>query len=228
MKKKLLWKLITAFFVLLIVCTVIANAVYNAKLPVVTLSTVTSMTLEQRTTAIGELYYQDDALYVRYSLSEEERETYKTPDIGRVSVKTIVTDAETGNESLISESRNLSAYEYHYNEETGRFDVVALVEPLEGKPVISKGAAVELAVGVYVPYLSVVPSYCVRSDHEGDYVFVLMEQESLFGVENYVLRVSTTVEARNGMYVALSYHPGSQVVATSSLPLVTGDVVVVR
>ena len=228
MKKKFLWKLITAFFVLLIVCTIISNAVYNAKLPVVTLSPVTSMTLEEHTTVAGELYYQDDMLCVRYSLSTEDRETYQTPDIGKASVKTIVTEAQTGDESLTSESRNLSAYEYHYNEETGQFDVVAFVEPPEGEPILDEGAVVELAVGVYIPYMSVVPAYCVRSDQEGEYVFVLMEQKSLFGVENYVLRVSVTVEARSDMYVALSYYPGDQVVATSSLPLITGDVVVVR
>lgn len=228
MKKKLLWKLMAAFFILLIVCTIISNAVYNAKLPVVTLSPVTSMTLEQHTTVTGELYYQDTVLCVRYSLSAADRETYETPDIGTVSVKSIVTDAESGNESLITESLELSAYSYHYNEKTGQFDVVASVEVPEGELLLDENAVVELAVGVYVPHLSVVPAYCVHNDSEGEYVFILMEQESLFGIENYVLRVDTEVEARSDIYVALSSPPGKQVVATSTLPLDSGDVVVVQ
>ncbi len=228
MKKKLLWKLITAFFALLIVCTVVANAVYNAKLPVVTLTWTTSMTFEQRTTAAGELYYQDDVLCVRYSLSAEDRETYDLPDTGKARVKTIVTDAETGNESLMSEPRNLSEYEYHYNKETGQFDVVAFVEPPNGEVILDESVAVELAVGVYVPHLNVVPAYCVRQDAKGEYIFVLKQQKSLFGVENYVLRVDTKVEASNGMYAALSYYTRDPVVATSSLPLDTGDIVVVK
>ncbi len=228
MKKKLLWKLIAAFFVLLVVFSFISNAVYNAKLPIVTLTQATTMTLEEYTMAAGELYYQDDELYVRYSLSAEDRQTYQQPDAGTVSMKTIVKDAETGNESLATESRKLSGYQYTYNEETGQFDVSAAVEAPEGKLMRGEGATVELAVGIYRPYLCVVPEYCVRRDGEGEYVFVLMEQKSLFGVENYVLRVDTEIEARGGMYAALSITVAGPVIATSSLPLESGDVVVVK
>ena len=228
MKRKLLWRLIAAFFALLIVCTVIANAVYNAKLPVVTLTSAATMTLEESTTVAGDVYEEGGTLYVRYSLSAEDREKYETPDVGKASVKTVVTDAETGNESLLSESLDLYAYTYHYNEGTGLFDVVAEVAPPVGELVFREGATVDLAIGVYVPYTTVVPSYCLRSDAEGDFIFVLGEQKSLFGVENYVLRMSTEVEARSGMYVALSYFTTDPIVATSSLPIESGDVVVVR
>ena len=74
MKRKLLWRLIAAFFALLIVCTVIANAVYNAKLPVVTLTSAATMTLEESTTVAGDVYEEGGTLYVRYSLSAEDRE----------------------------------------------------------------------------------------------------------------------------------------------------------
>ena len=64
MKRKLLWRLIAAFFALLIVCTVIANAVYIAILPVVTLTSAATMTMEESTTVAGEVYEEDGTLYV--------------------------------------------------------------------------------------------------------------------------------------------------------------------
>jgi multidrug resistance efflux pump len=61
MNKKLLLRLITCFFILLVIFSFISTSVYNAKLPVVTLCTVTSAPLEYNMTTAGELFYQDAA-----------------------------------------------------------------------------------------------------------------------------------------------------------------------
>ena len=59
MNKKFLLKLIAYFLALLILFSIVSNAGYNAKVPVVTLSTATQGPLEQSMTTMGTLFYKD-------------------------------------------------------------------------------------------------------------------------------------------------------------------------
>ena len=175
-----------------------------------------------------ETHPSDATLYVKYRLSIEDAKDYQSPDLGKAKVQTLLQDHETSSEVLFTETLNVSVCRSAYSEESNALEVVAAVDAPEGKPILSAGAEVTLTLGVYESYLDVLPVNCVRNDSEGDFVFVVMERKSLFGIENYVLRVDVVVTARNAMYAALSVTPGNRVVATSTLPLSTGDTVVVR
>jgi hypothetical protein len=170
----------------------------------------------------------DCTLCVKYSLSAEDAQCYQSPDIAKATVKTLIKDGETGNASLSTETLNMSVLSCAYSDKTDRFEVVSTVSAPEGSPILGTGVKIDISAGVYESYESVVPAYCVRSDESGEFVFIILQRDSLFGVEDYVLRRDVTVTARNGMYAALSFYPGQQVVGTATLPVSTGDVVVVR
>lgn len=175
-----------------------------------------------------ETHPADGTLSVKYSLSTENAQIYQSPDMVKVKVQTLVEDNETGCEILSTETLNASEAQCTYSEKTNQFEAVSTVSAPQGRPILGAGVEITLSAGFYEPHLNVVPAYCVRSDEGGEYVFILMQRDALFGVENYVLRMDVTVTARNGAYVDLLFSPGKQIVATSTQSLITGDVVVVQ
>ncbi|MBE6936755.1 MAG: hypothetical protein E7458_09770 [Ruminococcaceae bacterium] len=226
MKKKWIWKAMAGFFLLLVLATCVSTSVYHAKLPVVTVMTGMQSTIEHHKTTSGELYTEGETLFVRYRILPDEADRFLTPDLGKVSVKVVQSDAN-GNETVATETLDAGRYQSVYEDESDMLLVSAELTPPVGRPILDKSAVVTLSDGIYVPYLNVVPAYCIQEDAEGTFVWTLMERENLFGVEQYVLRTSVTVEAENDYYAAFSYMPGTQVVAATTLPLRSGDVVVV-
>jgi biotin carboxyl carrier protein len=175
-----------------------------------------------------ETHPADAKLYVRYSLSADDAGTYQSPDDIKISIQTLFEDVETGRESPSSETLSASIEEYAYSEESNRFELISSVSAPQGRPILSAGAVINLTTGMRSLYMYIIPAYCVRTDSEGEYVFSLMQRDSLFGIENYVLRMDATVLARSDMYVAVESLIGNQVVATSTQTLSSNDVVAVR
>lgn len=175
-----------------------------------------------------ETHPADGTLYVKYSLSAEDAKTYQSPDSVKATIQTLVEDSKTGRENLTTETLTAGEFQYTYSEETNRFEVISSVSEPNDSPILGAGAEINLTTGMKEFYFYIVPAYCVHTDTGGDYVFVLMQRNSLFGIENYVLRMDATVVARTDAYVALESVTSKQVVATSTQSLVSGDVVVVR
>ena len=229
MKKKILIGITVLFFAALIVFTFVSKSVYDANLPRVSIFTLSPGTMEQNVTVTGELYYPDteqDSLCVRYRLPAEAGKTFASPDIGTATVQTVVTDCETGNETLVGETLRLHKFHSLYDEETDDFVITAEAEPTEARVVLRKGAEITLKTGVYQFYQAIAPESCVQRDAEGEFIWVLMERDSLFGVENYVLRMGVTVSTRLDGFAAVDYNTGAQVVMGFTRPLRSGGTVV--
>ena len=71
---------------------------------------------------------------------------------------------------------------------------------------------------------SLIPITAVRSDLDGEYVFVLRTRAGLFGEEQFVQRLDITVVERSSYYVSVDlFNLADRVVIATSLPLASGQ-----
>lgn len=108
-----------------------------------------------------------------------------------------------------------------FDNESGAFLFTVLLE----NETVYEGQDVEVKLIKTSDYYdSLIPIAAVRSDLNGEYVFVLRTKEGLFGEEQFVQRLDITVIERSNYYVTVDlFNLADRVVIATSLPLTSGQ-----
>ncbi len=108
-----------------------------------------------------------------------------------------------------------------FDNESGAFLFTVLLE----NETVYEGQDVEVKLIKTSDYYdSLIPIAAVRSDSNGEYVFVLRTKAGLFGEEQFVQRLDITVVDRSSYYVTVDlFNLADRVVIATSLPLVSGQ-----
>lgn len=108
-----------------------------------------------------------------------------------------------------------------FDNESGAFRFTVLLE----NETVYEGQDVEVKLLKTSDYYnSLIPITAVRSDLDGEYVFVLRTRAGLFGEEQFVQRLDITVVERSSYYVSVDlFNLADRVVIATSLPLVSGQ-----
>ena len=125
-------------------------------------------------------------------------------------------DEATGEKSSVSTIATKT-----FDNESGAFLFTVLLE----NETVYEGQDVEVKLIKTSDYYdSLIPVAAVRSDSNGEYVFVLRTKAGLFGEEQFVQRLDISVVERSSYYVTVDlFNLADRVVIATSLPLVSGQ-----
>lgn len=234
MKNKTLIRASLVFFIALLGFTFVSYSVYNASLPVVTTVMTEKGSIVQSTTTSGELFEENAEICVKFSLPFSEDSKVQPINNVTVEYNSLITYLSEFDEVIAEKVEPVTSIasikSRAISEDQTCMEYVAVLDSPEGDVLMKSNTNITVS-SKSEGYSYIVPSSCVRRDADGDYIFRLIERNSLFGKEYCVERVTVTIKAQNGHQSAIDSQDiliSAQIVYSTTLPLYNGSTVAVQ